>query len=143
MSEGLMGGRSDDRAESGRMLAELQDSIDNTARAEEGGSVGTAKDMLDDLQHRVDEREGGVVLSDVGEGAAARSKAELFGYLLGREIGRTFSEGEIDEETALRVSGDVLREILNDASHSTSQDELDKLNGRVVRRGEQPGEANF
>ena len=28
-------------------------------------------------------------------------------------------------------------------SHSTSQDELDRLNGRDVRRGEQPGEANF
>lgn len=74
---------------------------------------------------------------------AARSKAELFGYLLGREIGRTFSEGEVDEGTALRVSEDVLREIQDGTSHSTSRDELDKLNGRVVRQGEQPGEANF
>lgn len=121
------------------MLAELQDRID-TARAEEGGSVGTAKDMLDDLQRRVDERE---VVSGADEGAAARSKAELFGYLLGREIGETFSEGEVDEETALRALKGVLREIRNDASHSTPQDELDKLNGRVVRRGGQPGEANF
>lgn len=142
MSESLMGSPNN-RAESWRMLAELQDRIDNTARAEEDGSVGTAKDMLDDLQRRVDEREGGVVLSDVGEGAAARSKAELFGYLLGREIGKTFDEGEIDEETALRVSGDVLREMQDAASRSTSQDELNQLNGRVVRRGEQPGEANF
>lgn len=83
------------------------------------------------------------VLSGAGEGVAARSKAELFGYLLGREIGRTFSEGEVDEGTALRVSEDVLREIQDGTSHSTSRDELDKLNGRVVRQGEQPGEANF
>lgn len=143
MSESLMGGYSSDRAESWRMLADLQDRIDNTARAEEGGSVGTAKDMLDDLQHRVDEREGGAVLSGAGEGAAARSKAELFGYLLGREIGRTFSEGEVDEGTALRISEGVLKEMQGSTSHSTPQDELDRLNGRVVRRGEQPGEANF
>mgnify|MGYP000859113504 CR=1 FL=1 len=142
MSENLIGRSYDDRAESWRMLAELQGRID-TERAEEDGSVGTAKDMLDDLQRRVDEREGGAVLSGAGEGAAARSKAELFGYLLGREIGRTFSKGEVDEETALRVSEDVLREMQDAASHSTSQDELDRLNGRVVRRGEQPGEANF
>ncbi|RKV94491.1 MAG: hypothetical protein D8G53_10960, partial [Candidatus Saccharimonas sp.] len=121
---------------------DLQDRID-TARAEEGGSVGTTKDMLDDLQHRVDEREGGAVLSGAGEGVAARSKAELFGYLLGLEIGRTFGEEEVDEGTALRVSEDVLREIQDGTSHSTSRDELDKLNGRVVRRGGQPGEANF
>ena len=138
MSESLMGSPSN-RAESWRMLAELQDRID-TARAEEGGSVGTAKDMLDDLQRRVDERE---VVSGAGEGVAARSKAALLGYLLGCEIGETFSEGEVDEETALRTLKGVLREIRNDASHSTPQDELDKLNGRVVRRGEQPGEANF
>ena len=99
--------------------------------------------MLDDLQHRVDEREGGAVLSGAGEGAAARSKAELLGYLLGLEIGRTFGEEEVDEGTALRVSEDVLREIQDGTSHSTSRDELDKLNDRDVKRGEQPGKANF
>lgn len=126
------------------MLAELQDSIDNTARAEEGGSVGTAKDMLDDLQHRIDKREqGDVAASEAGDGLATRDKAELFGYLLGREIGRTFSEEEVDEETALRIAEGVLKEMQGNTSHSTPQDELDKLNGRVVRRGEQPGEANF
>ena len=76
------------------MLAELQDRID-TARAEEGGSVGTAKDMLDDLQYRVYKRE----------------------------------------------QGDVLGGAQDDTSHSIPRDELDKLNGRVVRRGEQPGKA--
>lgn len=141
MSEGLMGGDSSNRAESWRMLAELQDRIDNTARAEEGGSVGTAKDMLDNLQHRVDEREGGAVLSGAGEGVAARDKAELFGYLLGLEIGRTFGEEEVDEGTALRVSEDVLGEIQDAASRSTSQDALNQPNDRVVRRGEQPGKA--
>ena len=142
MNESLMGGRSDDRSESWRMLADLQDRID-TARAEEGGSAGTAKDMLDDLRRRVDEREEDAVLSGAGEGAPARSKAEFLGCLLGRKIGGTLSEGEVDMETALRVSGDVLREMQDAASRSTSQDELDRLNGRVVRRGEQPGEANF
>ena len=142
MNESLMGGRSDDRSESWRMLADLQDRID-TARAEEGGSAGTAKDMLDDLQRRVDEREGDAVLSGAGEGAAVRSKVESLGYLLGHKIGETFSEGEVDEGTALRISEGVLEEMQGSTSRSTSQGELDKLNGRVVRRGEQPGEANF
>jgi len=139
MNESLMGGYPGSPTWSQRALDDLQDRID-TERAEEGGSVGTAKDMLDDLQRRIDERE---VVSGADEGAAARSKAALLGYLLGCEIGETFSEGEVDEETALRTLKGVLREIRNDASHSTPQDELDKLNGRVVRRGEQPGEANF
>ena len=139
------GGYSDGPTWSQRALDDLQDRID-AARAEESGlavPAGTAKDMLDDLQRRVDEREGDAVLSGAGEGAAVRSKAEFLGYLLGRKIGGTLSEGEVDMETALRVSGDVLREMQDAASRSTSQDELDRLNGRVVRRGEQPGEANF
>ena len=71
----------------------------DTASAEESGlavPVGTAKDMLDDLQYRVYKREQGDVLG-----------------------------GAQDSST----------------SHSIPRDELDKLNGRVVRRGEQPGKA--
>ena len=141
MSESLMGGRSGDRTESWRMLADLQSRV-NARNAEECDPAGTAKGMLDDLQHRVGEREqGDVAASGADEGVAARDKAELFGYLLGLEIGRTFGEEEVDEGTALRVSEDVLREIQDGTSHSIPRDELDKLNGRVVRRGEQPGKA--
>lgn len=121
MSESLMGGHSDDRAESWRMLTNPQGCI-NVRNAEECDPAGTAKGMPDDLQHRVDEREqGDVAASGADEGVATRDKAELFGYLLGLEIGRTFGEGEVDEGTALRVSEDLLREIQDGTSHSTSR----------------------
>ena len=69
----------------------------------------------------------------------------MIGFFVGFEFGERFGE-EIDEDEFLRLSGDVLTELQGAEeypSHSTPQDELDKLNGRDVRRGEQPGEANF
>lgn len=143
MSENLMGGYSGSPTWSEYALDDLQSRV-NARNAEEGGSAGTAKGMLDDLQHRIDKREqGDVAASGADEGVAARDKAELFGYLLGFEIGKTFDEGEVDKGTALRLSREVLRELQDAASRSTSQNALNQLNDRVVRRGEQPGEANF
>lgn len=94
MNESLMGGYSGNPTWSEYALDDLQSRV-NARNAEEGGSVGTAKDMLDDLQHRVYKREQGDVLGGAQDGT----------------------------------------------SHSIPRDELDKLNGRVVRRGEQPGKA--
>ena len=97
MNEHLMGGHSGNPTWSEYALDDLQDRMD-TASAEESGlavPVGTAKDMLDDLQYRVCKREQGDVLGGAQDGT----------------------------------------------SHSITRDELDKLNGRVVRRGEQPGKA--
>lgn len=68
--------------------------------------------------------------------------AAFVGYLLGvrkhRELGDRAAV--VDPETVAGMLKDVVQDV---ASRLTSQDELNQLNGRVVRRGGQPGEASF
>lgn len=69
-------------------------------------------------------------------------EAVFVGYLLGvrkhRELGDRAAV--VDPETIAGMLKDVVQDA---ASRLTSQDELNQLNGRVVRRGGQSGEANF
>ena len=69
-------------------------------------------------------------------------EAVFVGYLLGvrkhRELGDRAAD--VDPETIAGMLKDVAQDA---ASRLASQDALNQLNGRVVRRGGQPGEANF
>ena len=72
-------------------------------------------------------------------------KAAFAGYLLGvrkhRELGDRAAV--VDPETVARMLKDLLLEVQDAVLRLASQDELNQPNDRVVRRGKQPGEANF
>ena len=105
---------------------------------------------LDDLQSRVNARnaeEGDfAALAEKAEGMFADSeiinRAAFVGYILGVRAHRELGDraADVDPETIAGMLKDVVQDV---ASRLTSQDELNQLNGRVVRRGGQPGEANF
>lgn len=124
MSESLMGGHSDDRAESWCMLTNLQSRV-NARNAEQGDFAA---------------------LAEKAEGMFADpeiiNRAAFVGYILGVRAHRELGDraADVDPETIAGMLKDVVQDV---ASRLTSQDELNQLNGRVVRRGEQPGEANF
>ena len=106
--------------------------------------------MLADLQSRVNARnaEQGdfAALAEKTEGMFADpeivKKAAFAGYFLGIRAHRELGDraADVDPETIAGMLKDVVQDV---ASRLTSQDELNQLNGRVVRRGGQPGEANF
>lgn len=70
-------------------------------------------------------------------------EAVFVGYLLGvrkhRELGDRAAV--VDPETVAGMLKDLLLEVQGTVLRLTSQDELNQLNGRVVRRGGQPGKA--
>lgn len=117
MNESLMGGYSGDRTKSWRMFADLQG--DFAALAEK------TEDMFADPE--------------------VIKNAAFVGYLLGvrkhRELGDRAAV--VDPETVAGMLKDVLLEVQDAVLRLTSQDELNQLNDSDVRRGEQPGEANF
>jgi len=126
MNEHSMGGYSSDRAEPWRMLADLQD-----RNAEQGDFA---------------------VLAEKIEGMFADpeviKKAAFVGYHLGVRAHRELGDraADVDPETVAGMLKDVLLELQDTVLRLVSQDELNELNqlnGRVVRQGEQPGEANF
>lgn len=104
--------------------------------------------MLDDLQSRVNARnaEQGdfAALAEKTEGMFADpeviKKAAFVGYLLGVRAHRKLGDraADVDPET---VAG-MLKDLLLEAQDAVL-DALNQLNDRVVRRGGQPGEANF
>ena len=114
-----MGRRSDDRAESWHMFADPQ-----ARNAEQGDSAALAEKTAD---------------------LEVIKRAAFVGYILGvgahKELGDRAAD--VDSETVAGMLKDVLLEVQDVVLRLTPQDELDKLNDRVVRRGEQPGEANF
>lgn len=126
MSESLMGGYSSDRAESWRMLADLQSRVN--AR---------------------DAKEGDAALAEKTEGMFADpevvKKAAFVGYLLGVRAHRELGDraANVDSEAVAGKLKDLLLEAQDAILRLTSQDELNQLNDRVVKRGEQSGEANF
>ena len=115
MNESLMGGYSGDRTKSWRMFADLQG--DFAALAEE------TEDMFADPE--------------------VIKNAAFVGYLLGvrkhRELGDRAAV--VDPETVAGMLKELLLEAQDAILRLTSQDELNQLNDRVVRRGEQPGKA--
>ena len=126
MNEHSMGGYSSDRAEPWRMLADLQD-----RNAEQGDFA---------------------VLAEKIEGMFADpeviKKTAFVGYHLGVRAHRELGDraADVDPETVAGMLKDVLLELQDTVLRLVSQDELNELNqlnGRVVRQGEQPGEANF
>ena len=118
MSESLMGGRSGDRTESWRMLADLQ-----SRNAKEGDFAALAE-----------ETEGTFADPKVVK------KAVFVGYLLGVRAHRELGDraAVVDSETVAGMFKGLLLE-----AQDTVLDALDQLNDRDVRRGEQPGEASF
>ncbi len=123
MSEGLMGGRSDDRAESWRMLADLQ-----TEQGDFAAPAENAEGMFADPK----------VIKD----------AAFVGYHLGVRAHRELGDraADVDPETVAGKLKDLLLEVQDAILRLASQDalnELNQLNDRVVKRGEQSGEANF
>lgn len=133
MNENLMGGYPGSPTWSQRALDDLQDRID-TERAEEGGSVGTAKDMLDDLQSRVNARnakEGDfAALAEKAEGMFADSevikKAAFVGYHLGVRAHRELGDraADVDPEKVAEMLKDVLLEVQDAVLRLTLQDDL-------------------
>lgn len=123
MSESLMGGHSGSPTWSQRALDDLQDRID-TERAEEGDFAALAEKTAD---------------------PEVIKRAAFVGYILGvgahKELGDRAAD--VDSETVAGMLKDVLLEVQDVVLRLTPQDELNQLNDRVVRRGEQPGEANF
>ena len=117
MSESLMGGRSGDRTESWRMLADLQG--DFAALAEETEGMFADPEVM--------------------------KEAVFVGYLLGVRAHRELGDGaaNVDPETVARMLKDLLLEVQDAVLRLASQDELNQPNDRVVRRGEQPGETSF
>ena len=127
MNESLMGMGSSDREESWRMLTNLQSRV-NARNAEQGDFAALAEkteDMFADPE--------------------VIKNAAFVGYLLGvrkhRELGDRAAV--VDPETVAGMLKDVLLEVQDAILRLTSQDELNELNDRVVKRGEQSGEANF
>lgn len=100
--------------------------------------------MLTNLQSRNAKEGDFAALAEETEGMFAdpevMKEAVFVGYLLGvrkhRELGDRAAV--VDPET---VAG-MLKELLLEAQDAVL-DALDQLNDRDVRRGEQPGEANF
>ena len=124
MNESLMGGRSGDRTESWRMFADPQSRV-NARNAEQGDFAALAE-----------ETEGMFADPEVVK------KAAFVGYLLGVRAHRELGDraADVDPEIIAGMLKDVVQDV---ASRLTSQDELNQLNGRVVRRGGQPGETSF
>lgn len=127
MSESLMGGYSGDRTESWRMFADLQSRV-NARNAEQGDFAALAE-----------ETEGMFADPEVIK------KAAFAGYHLGVRAHRELGDraANVDPETVAGMLKDLLLEVQDVVLRLTPQDELNQLNDRVVRRGEQPGEANF
>lgn len=123
MSESLMGGYSSDRAEPWRMLADLQD-----RNAEQGDFAALAEKI-----------EGMFADPEVIK------KAAFVGYHLGVRAHRELGDraADVDPETVAGKLKDLLLEVQGTVLRLASQDALNQLNDRDVRRGEQPGEANF
>ena len=106
--------------------------------------------MFADPQSRVNARnaEQGdfAALAEKTEGMFADpevvKKAAFVGYLLGVRAHRELGDraADVDPEIIAGMLKDVVQDV---ASRLTSQDELNQLNGRVVRRGGQPGETRF
>lgn len=121
MSESLMGGHSDDRAEPWRMLADLQGRV-NARNAKEGDSAALAEKTAD---------------------PEVIKKAAFAGYHLGVRAHRELGDraANVDPETVAGMLKDLLLEVQDVVLRLTPQDELNQLNDRVVRRGEQPGKA--
>lgn len=88
-----------------------------------------------------------VALAEETEGMFAdpevMKEAVFVGYLLGvrkhRELGDRAAD--VDPETVARKLKDLLLEVQGAVLRLASQDALNQLNDRDVRRGEQPGEA--
>lgn len=136
------------------MLADLQSHV-NDRNAKEGDPAvpaETAEDMLADPQSRVnarDAKEGDAALAEKIEGMFADPKvikdAAFVGYLLGVRAHRELGDGaaNVDSDTVAGKLKDVLLEVQDTVLRLISQDALNQLNGRDVKRGRQPGEANF
>lgn len=124
MNESLMGMGSSDREESWRMLTNLQSRV-NARNAKEGDFAALAE-----------KAEGMFADSEI------INRAAFVGYILGVRAHRELGDraADVDPETIAGMLKDVVQDV---ASRLTSQDELNQLNGRVVRRGGQPGEASF
>lgn len=133
------------------MLADLQDR--NAEQGDPAVPAETAEDMLADPQSRVNSRnakEGDfAALAENAEGMFADpeviKKAAFVGYHLGvrayRELGDRAAD--VDLETVAGKLEDLLLEVQGVVLRLASQDALNQLNDRDVRRGERPGEANF
>lgn len=149
MNEHSMGGYSGDKTESWCMLADLQ--ARNAEQGDPAVPAETAEDMLADLQSHVNDEN-----AEQGDFAALAEKTEdmfadpkvikyaaFVGYLLGvrdhRELGDRAAN--VDPETVAGKLKDVLLEVQDVVLRLASQDALNQLNDRDVRRGEQPGEA--
>ena len=120
MNESLMGGYSGDRTKSWRMFADLQG--DFAALAEETEGMFADPEVM--------------------------KEAVFVGYLLGVRAHRKLGDraAVVDPETVAGMLKDVLIGLQDTVLRLVSQDELNELNqlnDRVVKRGEQPGEANF
>ena len=122
MNESLMGGRSGDRTESWRMFADPQSRV-NARNAEQGDFAALAE-----------KTEGMFADPEVVK------KAAFVGYLLGVRAHRELGDraANVDSET---VAG-MLKDLLLEAQDAVL-DALNQLNDRDVKRGEQPGKANF
>lgn len=70
-------------------------------------------------------------------------KAAFVGYLLGVRVHRELGDraADVDPETVAGMLKDLLLEAQDAVLRLTSQDALNQLNDRDVKRGEQPGEA--
>lgn len=92
---------------------------------------------LDDLQDRID-----TTRAEEGDSASESVLADLWYRIHEKEPESAAIPGETTEVVSsyYRLGSEGTQ---GSTSHSTAQNELDRLNGRVVRRGEQSGEANF
>ena len=144
MNEHSMGGYSSDRAEPWCMLADLQDR--NAEQGDPAVPAETAEDMFADPQSRVnarDAKEGDfAALAEKTEDMFADPKvikdAAFVGYLLGVRAHRELGDraANVDPETVAGKLKDVLLEVQDAVLRLASQDALNQLNDRDVRRGE-------
>lgn len=103
--------------------------------------------MLADLQDRNAEQGDPAVPAETAEDMFADpevvKKAAFVGYLLGVRAHRERGDraADVDPETVAGMLKDLLLEAQDAVLRLTSQDALNQLNDRDVRRGERPGEA--
>ena len=73
------------------------------------------------------------------------NRAAFVGYILGVRAHRELGDraADVDPETVAGMLEDLLLEVQGVVLRLASQDALNQLNDRDVRRGEQPGKANF
>lgn len=125
MSESLMGGYSSDEAESWRMLADPQSRV-NSRNVKEGDFAALAEKT-----------------EDMFADPKVIKYAAFVGYHLGVRAHRELGDraADVDPETVAGKLKDLLLEVQDAVLRLASQDALNQLNDRDVRRGERPGEA--